>query len=195
MDEGYIKFNINWIKDKPVDKQEIEEINKWRKKLYILGFIGMYDNGIGFGNISIRYKNNFLITGSATGGLPELDENHYVVVTDYDLSKNSLTCKGPIKASSESLSHAVVYEYSSDTQVVVHVHNLLLWQKLLDKVPTTNKNVTYGTPEMADEIIRLFKETDVEQQKIICMAGHEEGIIIFGKNLDEAAENLLKFWK
>jgi ribulose-5-phosphate 4-epimerase/fuculose-1-phosphate aldolase len=193
MDEGYIKFNCNWVKDKPVDKNEISEINKWRKKLYDLGLIGMYDNGIGFGNISIRYKDTFLITGSATGGIASLNENHYVVVTDYNLSENSLTCKGSIKASSESLSHAVIYESSAETKAVIHVHNLELWQKLLNKVPTTNKNVTYGTPEMASEIKKIFTETDVEQQKVICMAGHEEGVITFGKTLDEAGENLLDF--
>jgi len=192
LEEGYIKFNCKLIKDKPPEKSDIIEINKWRKKLYILSFIGMYENGVGYGNISIRYKSNFLITGSATGGFDELNEKHYVIVTDYNLQKNSLICRGLINASSESLSHAVVYECSPKTNAVIHIHNLKLWNKLMDKVPTTNKNVAYGTPEMAEEIKRLFNQTDVEQNKVICMGGHEEGLIFFGENLQEAGEIIIK---
>ena len=47
---------------------------------------------------------------------------------------------------------------------------------------------------MANEITRLFNETDVKNQKIIVMAGHEEGILSFGASLEEAGgiiENLI----
>jgi hypothetical protein len=45
---------------------------------------------------------------------------------------------------------------------------------------------------MANEIKRLFKESDVLNQKVISMAGHEEGLIGFGKDLNEAGNILLK---
>jgi ribulose-5-phosphate 4-epimerase/fuculose-1-phosphate aldolase len=193
MDEGYIKFNCNWIKAEPISPDKLIEINKWRDTLYNLGLIGAYDNGIGFGNISIRLNNHtFLITGSATGGLTQLNENHYVVVNEYNLKRNSLTCIGPIKASSESLSHAVIYECSQDTKAVIHIHNIGLWEKLIHNVPTTREDIEYGTPDMANEIIRLFEETSVKDKKMIVMGGHREGIITFGKTLDEAGEILLK---
>jgi L-ribulose-5-phosphate 4-epimerase len=192
MEEGYIKFNCNWIQSEPVSSNEITEINNWRDTLYKLGLIGVYSNGIGFGNISIRYNNQtFLITGSATGGLDKLTESHYVLVNEYNLKQNSLTCNGPIKASSESLSHAAIYESSPETNAVIHVHNIGLWQNLIYKIPTSRKNVLYGTPEMAKEIKRLFKETNVSVEKIIVMGGHKEGIITFGKTLDEAGKILL----
>ena len=44
---------------------------------------------------------------------------------------------------------------------------------------------------MAYEIMRLFKETDVPSRKILVMAGHEGGIVTFGKNLQEAFEVLM----
>jgi len=50
----------------------------------------------------------------------------------------------------------------------------------------------YGTTEMANEIKRLFIEANVKAEKIIAMAGHKEGLIAFGKTLDEAGEILLK---
>jgi len=193
MDEGYIKFNCKWIKDKPIiQANKLFEINRWRDKLYSLGLLGAYDNGIGFGNISIRFKkNSFIITGSATGKYPALNENHYVLVNEYNFDKNNLTCKGPIKASSESLSHAMIYECSSDTNAVIHIHNIDMWKNLIDKLPTTNKEISYGTPAMAKEIKKLFLESKVNDKKIIVMGGHKEGIISFGKTLDEAGNILL----
>ena len=101
------------------------------------GLIGMYPDGIGFGNISIRCnENTFLISGTATGGIIDLDNSHYALVTDYNLTTNSLTCKGSINASSESLTHALIYESSPSTNAVIHIHNLALWKKLMHEVPT-----------------------------------------------------------
>jgi len=193
MDEGYIKFKCKWIRAEPVSANMILKINTWRDTLYKFGLIGAYSNGIGFGNISIRTDNKtFLITGSATGQLDKLDVSHYVLVNEYDFRKSSLTCKGPIKASSESLSHAAVYECSPETKAVIHIHNMSLWENLKYKVPTTSENVLYGTPEMAVEIKRLFKKTKVAIEKIILMGGHKEGIITFGETLEEAGKILLE---
>ena len=63
---------------------------------------------------------------------------------------------------------------------------------LLDRVTTTSKAVTYGTPELASEIIRLFQISDVRSEKIFVMAGHRDGIVTFGKNLDEAFQVLMR---
>ena len=193
MDEGYVKFNCTWIKADPLPYNTLRELDAWRNRLYKLGLIGMYDNGIGFGNISIRSSGRtFIISGSATGGLPELDENYYVLVNDYNFLQNSLTCTGPIKASSESLTHAAIYESSPETKAVIHVHHAAMWERLIHNIPTTGENVEYGTPEMADEIKRLFIETKVMQEKILVMGGHYEGIISFGESLDEAGKILLE---
>ena len=192
MDEGYTKFNCNWIRSEPVPEKHIKELNILRDKLYFLDLIGADENGIGFGNISIRFKNNtFIITGAATGRLNKMNESHYVLVNQYDLANNSLICTGPVKASSESLSHAAVYECSPQTNAVIHVHNIGMWEKLIYKVPTTSEDVPYGTPEMANEIKRLFNETPVTVEKILVMGGHREGIIAFGPTLEEAGKILI----
>jgi L-ribulose-5-phosphate 4-epimerase len=194
MDEkGVIKFNCTWIKEKPLKFDLIKDLNFWRSKLYDLGLIGLNKEGIGFGNISRRYKpNQFIISGSATGKYKNLTNMHYTKVTAYDFVKNSLVAVGPIIASSESLTHAAIYKNDPDIKAVIHVHNRANWERLLYKLPTTDIHVEYGTPEMAGEIIRLFKETDLTEKKILVMAGHSEGIVSFGRNLDEAGEILLK---
>jgi len=190
---GSIKFNCNWIAADPIDEKRITEINYWRNILFSHKLIGVYPNGIGYGNISIRLKDNkFLISGTSTGHLEKLTNQHYSIVTSYDFAANSVLCKGPVKASAESLTHAAVYEMDPGVQAIIHVHNKKMWDELLGKVPTTSSIVEYGTPEMALEIKRLFNTTKLIEQKILVMAGHEEGVISFGKDLEEAGDIILK---
>ncbi len=196
IDEGYIKYQCHWIKKPSVSEVEIAELNQWRTKLYQLGLIGQYDNGIGFGNISIRdaQSNRFIISGTQTGGIPNLTAQHYTKVIDFDYRQNSVTCKGLIKASSETLTHAALYN-DPEINAVIHVHHHQLWQKLMDRVPSSDRNCAYGTPEMAQEIMRLCQLQEVKKQKIIVMTGHEGGILTFGVNLSEAGEIILKYAK
>ncbi|MDF5732351.1 MAG: class II aldolase/adducin family protein [Rhizonema sp. PD38] len=195
IDEGYVKYQCNWIHSSPVHPDEIKELNQWRDKLYRLGLIGQYDNGIGFGNISNRYSEpgQFIISGTQTGHLALLNEKHYTRVINFNIEKNFLTCEGPIQASSESLTHAAIYDVNPTVNTIIHVHNLELWKQLMNKIPTA-KDCSYGTPEMAKEIIRLFKEENLMDKKILVMSGHEEGIISFGKNLKEAGDVLLSYY-
>ena len=189
---GSIKFNCNWIKTEPVDDKTIIEINRWRNILFNHKLIGVYPNGIGYGNISIRLSDKeFLITGTSTGHLETLTNQHYAIVTSYNFAENSVTCKGPVRASAESLTHAAVYEMDPGVQAIIHIHNKKMWDDLLDTVPTTSPTVEYGTPQMALEIKRLFNTTNLIEQKILVMAGHEDGVISFGRDLEEAGKIIL----
>lgn len=191
--DGYIKFNCEHIKEPPMAWDKLRELNEYRQALYSRNLIGAFENKVGFGNISRRLSKTdmFIITGSATGNFSSLNQNHYVTVTSYHFNENHLTCRGPIKASSESLSHAAVYESDSSVNAVIHVHNKKMWNEYFDKLPTTSKDATYGTVEMADEIKSLFEHTDVSVRKIFVMGGHEDGIIAFGSTLEEAYEILI----
>lgn len=194
--EGTIKFECFWEMTGPVISDRVmRELNSWREVLYDLNLIGVYPDGVGFGNISVRAKSmdQFIITGSGTGKLKHLTRHGFSQITNYSLSKNNLSCKGPVIASSESLSHAAIYETDPDVHAVIHVHHSDYWKKLLYQVPATDPEAEFGTPEMAREIIRLFHETEVAQKKILVMAGHKDGIITFGKDLDEAGGYLLAY--
>ena len=196
MEEGYIKFKANWTKSPAMPIRFIKKLNHWRGILYDLKLIGAYENGIGFGNISERFGKSdyFIISGSGTGNFETLTPDHYSQVTKIDIKFNTLNCNGPIVASSESMSHGVIYQSIRSIQGVIHVHHLAMWRELLHKVPTTNINAAYGTPEMAREILRLIRETDLPDRKIFVMAGHKEGIFAFGDTLDEAGEILLDYY-
>ncbi|MGD1921321.1 MAG: class II aldolase/adducin family protein, partial [Pleurocapsa sp.] len=94
IDEGYIKYQCHWNKINAIAPSDIENINQWRTKLYNLGLIGEYDNGIGFGNLSVRIlKSHILIISvTQTGGIAELTAQHYTKVTDFDWHKNYVCC-------------------------------------------------------------------------------------------------------
>src|SRR5262245_23513775 len=156
--------------------------------------MGVYANGVGFGNVSVRDggTTSFYISGSATGGLPELTAADCVRVVAYDFARNWLSCEGAAIPSSESLTHAAIYESDPTTSAVIHCHDSVFWRSLVDRVLATSKAVAYGTPEMAYEIVRLFEVSDVRSKKIFVMAGHQGGIVAFGKNLEDAFDVLTR---
>lgn len=191
-DEGYIKFNLNWDERAfNFSDQDFSLINSSRRKLYEIGLIGAYPDEIGFGNVSMRNSiNSFIISGSATGNFKTLLKEHYSLVTDYDINKNSVSCIGLSKASSESMSHAVIYEANPKVNAVIHIHHNDMWNCYFDKLPTTKKKAKFGTPEIASEIKKLANKSS----GIIIMGGHPEGIITYGKSLHEAETILLNYF-
>ena len=179
IDEGYIKYISDWTQG-PAPSQAITDLlNTWRRPLYEAGLIGHDDDlGIGFGNISVRCTppGRFIISGTQTGHVAETRGEHYSLVTEYDIDDNRVCCTGQVQASSESLTHAAIYELHPDINAVVHVHSRPLWDQLRGRLPTTSPDVSYGTPEMAHEFSRLYRDSEFASIGIAIMAGHEEGI-------------------
>lgn len=195
LEEGYIKFKAIWEKAPIPELAVLPDLQFWRAEMHRLGLIGVYENGIGYGNISCRLdeQGTFLVTGSATGNLPVLGAEHFTIVTGFDVARNTIRCTGPIIASSESMSHAVIYRHCPEANGVIHVHHARLWSFLLHRVPTTAESATYGSPEMAGSIIYLLKNTNLKQERIFAMQGHPEGVFSFGSTLREAAD-ILRVW-
>ena len=190
----YIKFACEGAATEITPFDGFAELNACRRRLLQLRLIGVDANGVGFGNLSVRdgATKNFHITGSATGGKPELTLADCARVVAYDFKRNCLRYEGTAIPSSESLTHAAVYEADTKAGSVMHCHDSKLWAALLNEAPTTSEAVDYGTPEMAYEVTRLFKVTDAQSRKILVMAGHEGGIVAFGKDLEEAFVVLMR---
>jgi L-ribulose-5-phosphate 4-epimerase len=185
---GSVKFTCEQTVMEIAEFDGFAKLNACRRKLIELGVIGMNADGIGFGNLSIRNgaSSRFYITGSGTGGISELVSGDYARVVAYDLERNWLRCEGTRVASSESLTHAAVYQSEPRAGGVIHCHDMRLWGALLKEVPTTPKGIEYGTPEMACAVRRLFDITDVKERKIFAMTAHEGGLVTFGRDLEEA---------
>lgn len=194
IDEGYTKYDCDWRPAPALPCDAIAEMNLWRNRLYDAGLVG-YDaeHRVGFGNLSVREGNTdrFIISGTQTGHIARTDESHYARVTGCDIDANRVECEGPVQASSEALTHAAVYALDPGIRAVVHAHDHALWTELFDRVPTTTRGIAYGTPEMAREFERLFRDTAFATDGIAVMGGHEDGILGFGGTIEDAALRIL----
>lgn len=194
IDEGYIKYDSRWTPGPAPDAAIVASIERWRQPLYAAGLIGHYqDAGVGYGNLSVRTgePGQFVISGTQTGHLESTGPEHYALVTRTDIPANTVWTTGPVKASSEAMTHAALYTLSPGIGAVVHVHSAPLWQRFRDVLPTTREDVPYGTPAMADEFTRLWSAGRFRNDGLAVMAGHEEGIVSIGRDIGEAAKRVL----
>ena len=197
IDEGYVKYQSDWLEGAAPDDGIVAELDRWRAPLYEAGLIGHDDtHNVGFGNLSVRADGaEFVISGTQTGHLETTGPEHYCRVTAVDADANRVTCVGPIQASSESLTHAALYALDPEIRAVVHVHCRELWERYRGAFPTTRPEVRYGTPEMAREFERLWLETDFPGARLAVMAGHDDGLVSIGDSLQQAAEAMLTLYR
>ena len=190
IDEGYIKFNLVWKKAKPFSSKVIEELIYWRDVCIKKEDIGYnYIQKVGYGNISERQDDTgFIISGSQTGHIIKSNADIFTKVTDCKLESNTVICEGPIKASSESMTHFACYASDKNINAVIHIHNKKAWSKYKGLLPTTPANIRYGTIEMANAIKKLTNEG----AKAIIMDGHKDGLVFVGQSLDEAGSRYLE---
>ena len=194
LDEGYIKYESHWTPGPATHIEASRLLDTWRAPLHEAGLIGQYEDiGVGYGNISVRrgFGGLFLISGTQTGHLPATNEQHYSLVTDCDIRSGIVRCSGPIQASSEALTHAAIYNLGDGIGAVVHVHSPELWRRYKGRLPTTDPDVAYGTPDMAHEFDRLYRVGGLKEAGVAVMAGHEDGLVSFGTTLEEAATRML----
>ncbi len=186
MIDGVIKYRINHTSDISPAFKEYETLEALRLRLFTLGLIGVQD-GIGYGNISLRDKttNSFFITATQTGNLTNLSSQHYTHISSYDFLKFSVTSQGEHQPSSEALSHAMIYEIDSNINAVIHIHSKALWQ-LMKKDNSLYTEAEYGTANMVTEIASLYKDKNPFDDNIFVMKGHEDGVMAFGKSIQDA---------
>jgi L-ribulose-5-phosphate 4-epimerase len=197
-DEGYIKFNCQWQASSLPAVEGIDALLQLRNELFTLHLIGFDEQlQVGFGNISLRIPqtDQFIISGTQTGHIALLEAGGLSWVKEYDIDANSLYCGGAAKASSESLTHAAVYNALPNVHIVIHVHHAATWQQWLHRAPTTSADIPYGTPEMAHAVKTILQTGTNAAQQFITMAGHENGLITFGENSADARRALLHFLK
>ena len=143
------------------------------------------------GNVSLRYKNGFLITPSGVKySLLKVDDIVFVSLDGkFDETKN--------KPSSEWRFHKDIYSSKGEANAIVHAHSTHA-----TAVSAHNKDVpafhymvalaggndlkcakyaTFGTQELSDNIINALKN-----RKACLMSNH--GQVAFGDNLEQAFE-------
>jgi ribulose-5-phosphate 4-epimerase/fuculose-1-phosphate aldolase len=195
--EGVIKYQLEWTEAPAIAPFDFTALETWHQVFKKAGILGcdpeLYD-GYGFGNISERLNQiSFLISGTQTGHLEHLAPEDYAVVVQPFIEENRIVAQGPVKPSSEALTHAAIYALDPDIRFVFHVHSPDIWQESGAKgLPQTGADIPYGTHEMAHEVKRLFEAGAFKDRSILAMAGHEDGIIGFGPSAEAAGEVIMK---
>ncbi|MCP4492681.1 MAG: class II aldolase/adducin family protein [Gammaproteobacteria bacterium] len=195
--EAVIKYRLVFKQAQSLLEHDYSSLSEWHRRFKdaaILGQDAQRYNGLGFGNLSERIdRESFLISGTQTGRLDELTPDDYALVTATDISQNSVAAQGRLEPSSESLSHAAVYALDEQIRFVFHVHSPQIWRARSKLgIPQTDAAISYGTPQMANEILRLYRQGLFIEHNVLAMAGHEDGIIGFGVTASEAGENIMQ---
>lgn len=176
MPEQYVgtKFETVFARREPPQDDRIGELMDWCHRLARLGLVG--DT---VGNLSFRSTGGFIINRTA-GDLGKITRDEFVEVLKADLPGRELTVSGAYEPSSESMMHAVLYAARPDVNAVFHGHSQrLLEQASTLRVPVTEKEQPYGTPELAAEILKIL-----EWQKVFVMRNH--GFVAVGRTMAEA---------
>ncbi len=189
--EGVIQYQLEFTPGDAPDYAHFPLLNYWRCYLFRLGLIGQDParyGGLGYGNISARLRADspeFIVSGTQTGHLPLLCRSHYVRVTKFDVTRNFLQACGPVRPSSEALTHASLYAARADIQCVMHVHSPLIWRQAEALgIPCVAPAIGYGTPAMAEAVRDLAQASS--GSGVIAMLGHEDGVIVYGEDEDAA---------
>lgn len=202
--EGVIKYTLDHSNKSIGDSICISEINAWRLIFYKLELIGQLAGrygGYGFGNISHRISPpnsqqlQFLISGTQTGNIEVLTKQHYCTVISANPDKNTIKSEGETPPSSEALTHASIYQSRIDIQSVIHVHCPEIWDNTKElNLPSTAKDIPYGTPEMAAEVRKLLQQPQVQEKKVCSMLGHKDGVFSFSNSMDSAAWSIINYY-
>jgi len=206
--EGVLQFEVEHVHDR-LEPRRLEEtmrsLGAWREVLWRLGLLGrdpaLYQ-GLGFGNVSARIgpfgdaprgRRTFLITGTQTAGRRSVDLDDFCLVERWDVGRNRVVSRGPVPPSSESLTHGALYDVAPAVRVVLHGHAPEIWRAARALgIPITRPDAANGTPEMALEVQRLFRETALPSTGILAMGGHPDGVIAFGARAEDAGGTLAR---
>ena len=206
--EGVTRFEIEHeqrVLEERVYGETARVLAAWREVLARLGLIGRdparYE-GLGYGNVSARLgpfgdvgrgQRRFLVTGTQTGGRRTVTLADFCVVERYDLVLNRVRSFGPVPPSSESLTHGAIYDIAPAARVVLHGHAPEIWRHARSLgLPVTPVEIANGTPQMALEVQRLFRESTLSGTGMLAMGGHEDGVLAFGGSVGEAGETLVR---
>jgi hypothetical protein len=197
MDEGVIKFQLQFTPGSLPDGLPLADLIAWQRIMQALGLLGRDPDrygGLAYGNLSLRIEGNgFVISASqcADQPLPTLD--HYSLVTAWDCNANRIVASGPARPSSESLTHAALYDADPAIGCIVHGHSPHIWQhRDTLGLASTAEQVAYGTPEMAIEMGRLYQDRGFRGCGALTMGGHRDGVVSFGRDADEAGWEMVR---
>lgn len=142
------------------------------------------------GNMSCRVLQGFAVTASGCN-LGIIEPSEIIYVTECFPEENRVHYYGPVKPSSETLMHYIIYKEHPEALAIIHAHDeaATAINTLFQGLKETEKEVPYGTVDLATLAIQAFSEGS----NIIMLKNH--GYVSRGKNLTEAADIIIDMHK
>lgn len=196
MDEGVIKFQLLFTPGPLPDGLPLAELIAWQRVMHRLGLLGRDPErygGLAYGNLSRRVSGRcFVVSASQTGDLPQPGPDDYCLVTDWDCAANRICALGPAKPSSESLTHAALYDADPAIGCIIHGHSAEIWplREVLG-LASSPDDAPYGTPAMGGAMAQLYRVQGFSGAGAIAMGGHVDGLVSFGRDPDEAGQAMV----
>ena len=193
--EGVIRYQLDYRPGKLPPEADLSDLFHWFGRCRELGLIGqdpgLYE-GYAYGNISIRTRRGFVISGTQTGANPALSCEDLAWVEDFDPARNWLKATGPARPSSEAMTHGQIYLALPAAGAVIHAHSALIWQQAKAlRLPLTAPEAGYGTPEMAAEVRRLLTSASGDSGAF-SMGGHQDGVATYARDMNTAGRLMLQ---
>lgn len=196
--EGTIRFayGLQPPEGPVTDSATLHTLRGWRSVLRRLDLVGQdparYE-GLSFGNLSQRDRERpeqFVITASQTAGFPELEDADLVRVTHCNTSRFWVDALGHQPPSSETLTHAMIYQAEASVGCVFHVHSPDIWLQAdeLD-LPGTEVDVPYGSPAMAGAVAELLARHRAPVAFVT--RGHRDGVFACADSAETAGAVLI----
>lgn len=168
----------------------------WRavlRRLELLGQTPGRYQGFGYGNLSARdgaRPDQFVITASQTSGAPGFGERQLVRIVRASVERFWVDAVGHQPPSSESLTHAMIYQADPAIAWVMHVHSPDIWSRASPLgLPATPEDAGYGTPAMARAVAELLRANPVRPLVFVTL-GHEDGVFACGASAAAAGTAL-----
>ncbi len=178
------KFTSIRLSNSVLSSSKTQLLISWGVQFGMKGLAPKTESGHA-GNLSVRTKNGFLITGAGQS-LEGLDQNAVSEVVSFFINTKKVLFHGIPEPSSEAFMHGLIYQDRPDVNAIFHGHNDTL-TRFASRLgyPETQKEVPYGTIEGA-EMVR-----DILRSEEFCII-KKHGFVSLGATADFAGEAVLE---
>jgi L-fuculose-phosphate aldolase len=156
-------------------------INRYTQDFVNCGkLIGNHGLSVGSGgNLSIKVPGGILVTSTGSA----LDNLHdYEIIFVAAANRENVYFFGPKGPSSESINHWTIYEEMPDVKAIAHVN---VGPREDRNIPSTLKEIPYGTIELGLGMIPLLRKANVVFLK-------DHGVVTTGQSLTKATNLLIE---
>lgn len=172
------KFRTVFARREPPRDDCLPELMEWCRRFARLGLVGP-----AMGNLSCRTLAGFIITPTGTDPAT-IAADQFVAVLGVDAGRQEVTVVGTGSPSSESLMHAAIYGARAEVNAVFHAHHAgVLAAADRRGWPVTARVQPYGTPAMAEEVLRILGNHPV-------FILREHGFVALGATMAEAGQRV-----